>query len=178
MSGTPILRATILDKIFPNLYKSIIFGCIIVFFLLLVFYNNLSRATFTVLPSCFAMSWLLIALKFLNIEISIYSAIAFVILIGASVDGSLQLWASFYEKQGGTALIVLQRKFTGIVISQMASLVGTYGLLISSHPGLRSIGVLSLIGLLCIFAAQLTIFPLIAGALDNYRIRKKERKNL
>lgn len=175
MSGTPILRATILDMIFPNLYKSIIFGSIIVCFLLLVFYNNLSRATFTVLPSCFAMSWLLIALKFLNIEISIYSAITFVFLIGASVDGSLQLWASFYEKQGGTALIVLQRKFTGIVISQMACLVGTYGLLISSHPGLKSIGVLSLIGLLCIFAAQLTIFPLIAGALDNYRIRKKKK---
>lgn len=177
LSGTPILRATILDKIFPNLYKPIIFGCIIVFFMLLVFYNNLSRATFTVLPSCFAMSWLLILLKFLNIEISIYSAIAFVFLIGASVDGSLQLWASFYEKQGGTALIVLQRKFTGIVISQMACLVGTYGLLISSHPGLKSIGVLSLIGLLCIFAAQLTIFPLIAGALDNYRIRKKQSKH-
>ncbi|MBO7062608.1 MAG: MMPL family transporter [Fibrobacter sp.] len=174
LSGTPILRATILDKIFPNLYKPIIFGSIIVFFMLLVFYNNLSRATFTVLPSCFALSWLLILLKFLNIEISIYSAIAIVFLIGASVDGSLQLWASFYEKQGGTALIVLQRKFTGIVISQMACLVGTYGLLISSHPGLKSIGVLSLIGLLCIFAAQLTIFPLIAGALDNYRIRKNQ----
>ena len=174
LSGTPILRATILDMIFPNLYKPIIFGCIIVCFMLLVFYNNLSRATFTVLPSCFAVSWLFIFLKFLNIEISIYSAIAFVFLIGASVDGSLQLWASFYEKQGGTALIVLQRKFTGIVISQMACLVGTYGLLISSHPGLRSIGVLSLIGLLCIFAAQLTIFPLIAGALDNYRIRKNQ----
>ena len=177
LSGTPILRAAVLDKIFPNLYKPIIFGCIIVCFMLLVFYNNLSRATFTVLPSCFAVSWLFIALKFLNIEISIYSAIAFVFLIGASVDGSLQLWASFYEKQGGTALIVLQRKFTGIVISQMACLVGTYGLLISSHPGLKSIGVLSLIGLLCIFAAQLTIFPLIAGALDNYRIRKKQLKH-
>jgi predicted RND superfamily exporter protein len=177
LSGTPILRAAVLDKIFPNLYKPIIFGCIIVCFMLLVFYNNLSRATFTVLPSCFAVSWLFIALKFLNIEISIYSAIAFVFLIGASVDGSLQLWASFYEKQGGTALIVLQRKFTGIVISQMACLVGTYGLLISSHPGLKSIGVLSLIGLLCIFAAQLTIFPLIAGALDNYRIRKKQSKH-
>ena len=59
----------------------------------------------------------------------------------------------------------------------MACLVGTYGLLISSHPGLKSIGVLSLIGLLCIFAAQLTIFPLIAGALDNYRIRKKQLKH-
>lgn len=175
--GTPLLRAAVLDKIFPHLYKPIVFGYIMVWFLLLLFYNNLSRATFTILPSIFAVSWLLIILKILNIEISVYNAIAFVILIGASVDGALQLWASFYEKQGGTALIVLQRKFTGIVISQMASLVGTYGLLISSHPGLKSIGILSLIGLLCIFAAQLTIFPLIAGALDNYRLRKKKLKH-
>ena len=28
-----------------------------------------------------------------------------------SVDGSLQLWTAYYEKQGGTALNVLQRKF-------------------------------------------------------------------
>lgn len=175
--GTPLLRAAVLDRIFPHLYKPIIFGCIMVCFLLLLFYNNLSRATFTLLPSIFAVSWILMVLKILNIEISIYNAITFAILIGAGIDGSLQLWASFYEKQGGTAFIVLHRKFTGIVISQMACLVGTYGLLISSHPGLKSIGVLALVGLLCIFAAQLTIFPLIAGALDNYRLRKKKSKH-
>lgn len=175
--GTPILRAAVLDRIFPHLYKPVIFGCIVVCLLMLLYYNNVSRATFTLLPSIFATSWLFFALKFFNIGISIYSAIALVILIGASIDGSLQLWASFYEKQGGTALIVLQRKFTVIVISQMASLVGTYGLLISSHPGLKSIGVISLIGFICIFVAQLTITPLIAGSLDNYRIRKKNKKN-
>lgn len=175
--GTPILRAGVLDKIFPNLYKPVIFGSVFVCLILLMFYNNLSRATFTLLPSIFAMSWLFLCLKLLSINISIYSTIAFMFLIGASVDGSLQLWASFYEKQSGTALTVLQRKFVVIVISQVASFIGTYGLLISSHPGLKSVGVLSVIGLLCIYIAQLTIFPLIAGALDNYRIRKKNKQH-
>lgn len=171
--GTPLLRAAILDRIYPHLHKTAIFGCVMLCFLLLLFYNNLSRAVFTLLPSLFATSWILIILAVFNLGMSIYTGLALTLLIGASIDGSLQLWAAFYEKQGGTALIVLQRKFSPIIISQMASLVGTYGLLVSSHPGLKSTGIVSLIGLLCIFVAQLTIFPLIAGALDNYRLRKR-----
>lgn len=171
--GTPLLRAAILDRIYPHLHKTAIFGSVMLCFLLLLFYNNLSRAVFTLLPSLFATSWVLIVLAVFHLGMSIYTGLALTLLIGASIDGSLQLWAAFYEKQGGTALIVLQRKFSPIIISQMASLVGTYGLLVSSHPGLKSTGIVSLIGLLCIFVAQLTIFPLIAGALDNYRLRKR-----
>jgi predicted RND superfamily exporter protein len=98
-------------------------------------------------------------------------------LFAFSVDGSLQLWTAFYEKQGGTALTILQRKFFTVSVSQTASLIGTYGLLISSHPGLRSIGQICLLGLVCIFVSQMLIFPLIAGSLDNYRLlRQKKRK--
>ena len=112
-----------------------------------------------------------------GIELSVYSSLAFPIIIGASVDGSLQLWTAFYNKQEGTALTVMQKKFSSIAVSQMASLIACYGLLISSHPGLRSIGQVLLLGLLCIFAAQFTIFPLIAGSLDHYRIWKKKKES-
>ncbi|MCQ2121128.1 MAG: RND transporter [Fibrobacter sp.] len=176
VAGTSVLRAQFLDLVLANLDKTIFVGSVLVWLLLLLFYNRLSRAIFTALPSLFAMSWLLILIRIFGIELSVYSSLAFPILIGASVDGSLQLWNAFYEKESGTALTVLQRKFSSIGISQMASLIGSYGLLISSHPGLRSIGQISLIGLLCIFVAQFTIFPLIAGSLDNYRLRKKAKK--
>ena len=116
-------------------------------------------------------------MRFLGIELSVYSSLAFPVIIGASVDGSLQLWSAFYNKQEGTALTILQKKFSSIAISQMASLIACYGLLISSHPGLRGIGQVSLIGLLCIFTSQFTIFPLIAGSLDHYRIWKKKRES-
>lgn len=175
-TGLPVIRAAILDKILQNLDKTITVGSFLVWFLLLLYYNRLTRAIFTILPSIFAMSWLLILMRLFGIELSVYSSLAFPIIIGASVDGSLQLWSAFYSKQGGTALTVMQKKFSGIAISQMASLIACYGLMISPHPGLRSIGQVLLLGLLCIFMSQFTIYPLIAGALDHYRIKQAQKK--
>lgn len=175
IAGTAITRAQFIDRILSNTGKAIVLGTILVWVLLLVFYNRLSRAIFTLLPSIFAMSWLLLTLALKEVGITAYSALAFPLLIGASVDGSLQFWASYYEKMQGTALTILRRKYFSIIVSQLAALIGTYSCLISSHPGLRSIGQVVLIGMICIFAAQFTIFPLIAGSLDHYRLRKRQK---
>ena len=176
MAGVPVIRAKFLDLVLSNVDKTIFLGSVLVWFFLLFFYNRFSRAIFTILPSVFAMSWLLALINVLGIRLSVYSTIAFPILIGASVDGSIQLWTAYYEKRKGTALTLLQGKAFSISISQMASMIGTYGLLMSSHPGLKSIGQISFIGLICISIAQFTMFSLIAGSLDNYRILQRQKK--
>lgn len=173
--GTPILRASVLDAILANLDKSIFLGTILLWIILLLYYNKLSRAFFTILPALFSMSWLTITIHFNNIHLSAYSSLAYILLIGTSVDGSLQLWAAYYEKQRGTALTVLQNNLSSIIVAQLATFIGTFALLFSSHPGIRSMGEISLIGLVCIFISQFTIFPLIAGTLDQYRVIKKIR---
>lgn len=173
--GTPVLRASILDLILSNVGKSIICGTVILWFVLLLFFNNLNRAFFVMFPSIFAMSWLTIILYSCNFHISAYSALAIVLVIGASVDGSMQLWSSYFEKQGGTAVTVLQTKLSSVLVSQLATLLTPLAMIFSSHPGIRGMGQITLIGVVCIFVAQLTIYPLIAGALDNYRLRKKKR---
>ena len=176
VAGIPITRAIFLNRITNNISRPLQAGGILVFLFLLVYYNRFSRALFTALPSVFAASWFLAALNFFDVKISAYSALAFPILIGASIDGSLQFFSAYYEKQKGTALTILRDKFFTIFLSQMAAFIGTYGMLVSSHPGLRSMGYVSLTGLICIFIAQFTIFPLIAGSLDQYRLRQKRKK--
>jgi predicted RND superfamily exporter protein len=173
--GTPILRASLLDTILGNINKSIIFGTILLWLILLIFYNKLSRAFFTLLPSLFAMSWVTILVHLFNIQISAYSSIAFVLLIAASVDGSLQLWSSYYEKQGGNAWTVLHTKLIAVLVAQGAAFIGAIAMLLSSHPGIRSIGQIAAIGLICIFVSQFTIYPLVASTLDAYRILKKAK---
>ena len=176
IAGTPITRAIFLERITNNISRPLQIGAILVFLFLLVYYNRLSRAFFTALPSVFAACWFLAALNAFDVQISAYSALTFPILIGASVDGSLQFFTAYYEKQTGTALTILRDKFFTIFLSQMAAFIGTYGMLVSSHPGLRSMGYVSLIGLICIFISQFTIFPLIAGSLDQYRLRQHRKK--
>ena len=175
-AGIPITRAIFLDRITNHISRPLQVGGILVFLFMLVYYNRFSRALFTALPSVFAASWFLAALNAFDVKISAYSALAFPILIGASVDGSLQFFTAYYEKQTGTALTILRDKFFTIFLSQMAAFIGTYGMLVSSHPGLRSMGYVSLTGLICIFISQFTIFPLIAGSLDQYRLRQKRKK--
>ena len=174
--GTPILRASLLDAILQNIDKSIVLGTILLWLILLMFYNKLSRAFFTMLPSLFAMSWVTILVHFFNIQISAYNSIAFVLLIGASVDGSLQLWSSYYEKQGGNAWTVLHSKLISVLAAQGASFIGAIAMLLSPHPGIKSMGQIAFIGLLCIFVSQFTIYPLVASTLDAYRILKKAKK--
>lgn len=176
IAGTPITRAIFLERITNNISRPLQIGAILVFLFLLVYYNRLSRAFFTALPSVFAACWFLAALNAFDVQISAYSALTFPILIGASVDGSLQFFSAYYEKQTGTALTILRDKFFTIFLSQMAAFIGTYGMLVSSHPGLRSMGYVSLTGLICIFISQFTIFPLIAGSLDQYRLRQHRKK--
>lgn len=174
--GTPVLRAMLLDTILSNVGKSIILGTAILWLLLLLFINNLNRAIFIMLPSMFALSWLTVILYSMNFHISVYSALAFVLVIGASVDGSLQLWSSYFEKPTGTtASMVLQTKLSSVLTAQVASILGPIAMIFSSHPGIRNMGQVTLIGLVCILVAQLTIYPLIAGALDQHRLRKRKR---
>ena len=173
--GTPILRASLLDTILGNIDKSIIFGAIFLCLILLIFYNKLSRAFFTLLPSLFAMSWVTILVHLFNIQISAYSSIAFVLLIGASVDGSLQLWSAYYDKQGGNAWTVLHTKLIAVLVAQGSAFIGAIAMLLSSHPGIKSIGLIAAIGFICIFISQFIIYPLVASTLDAYRILKKAK---
>lgn len=173
--GTPILRASLLDTILGNINKSIALGTILLWLILLIFYNKLSRAFFTMLPSLFAMSWVTTLVHLLDIQISAYSSIAFVLLIGASVDSSLQLWSSYYDKQGGNAWTVLNTKLIAILVAQAASFIGAISMLLSSHPGIKGMGLIAGLGLICIFVSQFTIYPLVASTLDAYRILKKAK---
>ena len=173
--GTPILRASLLDTILGNINKSILLGTMLLWIILLMFYNKLSRAFFTLLPSLFAMSWVTILVHLFNIQISAYSSIAFVLLIGASVDGSMQLWSSYYEKQGGNAWSVLRTKLISVMIAQGASFIGAIAMLFSSHPGINGLGLIAALGLICIFISHFTIYPLVASTLDAYRILKKAK---
>ncbi len=176
VAGIPITRAIFLDRITNNFSRPLQVGGILIFLFILVYYNRFSRALFTALPSVFAACWFVASLNAFDVQISAYSALAFPILLGASIDGSLQFFTAYYEKQKGTALTILRDKFFTIFLSQMAAFIGTYGMLVSSHPGLRSMGYVSLTGLICIFISQFTIFPLIAGSLDQYRLRQKRKK--
>lgn len=176
MEGQALIHAQALNQILPFIFRSILFAIASISLILLLHYNKFSYTVFTLAPPIIAFIWILGIINLLGIKLSMYSALAFPLLIGMSLDGSLHFWNHYLSKQGGSAMDIVRRYGLSIAISQLTSFIGVYSLLTSSHLGLKSIGQVSFIGALSIAIASFVIFPILAIMLDDYRLKKKERK--
>lgn len=175
VTGPAIIRADILDLTLPYINRTIIVAIFAVFILTLLLYNKLSYSLFVLTAPIISFVWMLSSISFLDIKLSAYSALAFPLLIAISVDGSLQFWNVYFERTKTSAFLILNRIGPSIFISQLATLIGTYGLLLSSHNGLKSIGQISVLGLFFIILGHFIFFPLMAASLDFYRHKKRTR---
>lgn len=177
MEGQALIHAQTLNQILPYIFRSILFAIASIFLILLLYYNKFSYTLFTLFPPIIAFVWILGFINLFEIKLSMYSALAFPLLIGMSLDGSLHFWNHYLSKQTGSAMDIVRRYGLSIAISQLTSFIGVYSLLSSSHLGLQSIGQVSFIGALSIAIANFVIFPILAIMLDDYRLRKTKEKH-
>lgn len=175
-TGTALVRAELLDRTLPHFHKALLFGIAGVFFLTFLFFRKISFSLFTLLSPIVAFFWLLSLLRFLGIELSSYSALAFPLLIGMSIEGSIQLWFAYYERSTGSIHYILRTTGVTCLFSEILTFIVLFGLFLSSHPGLREIGLVAVLGILCIMLSHLFVFPLLAGWLDIRRIKRRKRK--
>mgnify|MGYP002621576918 CR=1 FL=1 len=176
MAGTALVRAAILDHTLPHFHKAILFGIVCVFLLTFLFYKRFYFSLLTLISPIIAFFWLLGLLRFLDIPITAYSCLAFPILIGTSIDGSIQLWNAYYEKSTGSIYYILRTVGVTCFFAEFLTIVVLFGLSLSSHPGIHSIGVIAILGMICLLFSHNFVFPLFAGALDRRRIRRRKHR--
>ena len=173
MTGTALVRADLLNRTLPHFHKTILAGIAGVLLLTLLFYKKISFSLLTITPPIIAFFWLLGLLRLFDISISAYSALAFPILIGMSLDGSIQLWNSYFENSTGSIHYVFRTTGITCLFAEFLTLIVLCGLFASSHPGIHEIGLISILGLFCLMLSHLFVFPLLAGAIDRRRIRRR-----
>ena len=69
--------------------------------------------------------------------------------------------------------VVIRSTGGAMFISMLTTMIGFFGLMMATHPGLNSIGRLALIGLLTCFVAAVLVLPAILEVLEGDKVRKK-----
>ena len=175
-TGTPLVRAELLNLTLPHFHKAILFDIAIVFLLTFLFYRRISFSLFTLVSPIVAFFWLLSLLRLLGISLSSYSSLAFPILIGMSIEGSIQLWNAYYERSTGSIHYILRTTGLTCLFAEALTIIVLFALTLSSHPGIREIGIVSALGIVCISLSHLFVFPLLSGWLDTRRIKSRTQK--
>lgn len=121
------------------------YSILAVFLILLMFYRSLELTLLTVIP--IGITWV-IALGFMSvmgIEFNILNIIISTFIFGLGLDYSIFITNAFL-KEYEIGLRVLKTYRTSILLSVFTTLLGIGALFFAQHPALRSISVVSVIG--------------------------------
>jgi len=172
-AGEPIIRAALLDLSLQDLRIGTLIGGMAILFWLLIFQDRRSRIFLILIPPAFGFLWFLGFMCSFGIPFTFYSILALPFLIGISIDGSLFLWQRYWEEGTGSVRFVYASGFRSVIVSYLIPIVAFLSVCFSSHPGLKSLGVVMVIGILSIVLAHTTIFPIVASFVDKRRYRRK-----
>ncbi|GHV12016.1 hypothetical protein AGMMS49938_03750 [Fibrobacterales bacterium] len=174
-TGAPIIRAALLDLTLPELHKCILLGGFSILLWLLIYQNRRNRIFLLLISPLFGFLWFFGFLNMFGIPLTVYSVFAFPFLIGISIDGSLFLWHRYWEEGTGSLRFVCLQSGRTVAVSYLIPIVAFFGLCFASHPGLRSLGVVSVLGFICILLAHIVIFPVAASMVDGRRYGNRRR---
>ncbi|QED36984.1 MMPL family transporter [Antarcticibacterium arcticum] len=127
--------------------KLIGYSLIAVCFILLLFYRSLELTLLTLLP--IGITWVITLglLAILNIEFNILNIIISTFIFGLGLDYSIFITNAFLSEYE-TGVKVIKTYRTSILLSVITTLLGIGALFFAEHPALRSISIVSIIGVI------------------------------
>ncbi|MCF4101631.1 MMPL family transporter [Gillisia sp. M10.2A] len=150
------------------------YSIIAVFLVLMLFYRSLEVSLLTLLP--IAITWVIALgiMAMLGIEFNILNIIISTFIFGLGLDYSIFITNAFLkEYELGEKVLGIYR--TSILLSVCTTLLGIGALFFAKHPALRSISVISIIGVL---SALLVAFVIQGYIFDRlFIIRMKSGKS-
>ncbi|MBK9274235.1 MAG: 1-acyl-sn-glycerol-3-phosphate acyltransferase [Flavobacteriales bacterium] len=133
---------------------------LLVFGVLLITYGRIELAVITFLPMLLSWVWILGICGLFDIPFNMVNVLVCTFIFGLGDDYCLFTSSGILNRyrDGSDDLPAIR---TGVVLSVASTVIGTGVLLLAEHPALRSIALLSVVGMLCILVISLTVQPVL-----------------
>ena len=142
---------------------------ILVFFLTVADLRSLSRGTGAMLGLLAGMAWAAGGLALFKVDISLVNFVGIPILMGLGIDVVIHLLHRLHEEGPGRIRFALTTTGWAAAISSITTIASFASLTFASNQGVRSLGLIVVLGLTLITAAAFTVVPL--GWMTVWKVR-------
>lgn len=132
---------------------------VIVALLMLVNFGSLRWALLALLPLAVGVLWMLLLMELLDLSLNFYNLVVLPAVLGIGNDAGVHLVHRYREEGRGSIRYVLRSTGEHVAMGSLTTMIGFGGLLLSFHPGLRSIGELAVVGIGTTLLAALLFLP-------------------
>lgn len=154
------INETFLGNLKNDFDRLIRYSFLVVFLLLLLFFRRIELALITIIPIMLTW-WLTIGIMGLvGLEFNVFNIIISTFIFGLGIDYSIFISNGLIKKyKYGTDTLPTYR--AAIILSVITTILGVGALIFAQHPALKSIAIISLIGILSAMFIAFTIQPLL-----------------
>ncbi|MCU4173554.1 1-acyl-sn-glycerol-3-phosphate acyltransferase [Carboxylicivirga sp. N1Y90] len=170
----PVSDLLILDKqFFTNRFfevlkddftKLINYSMIVVFLIILLFWGRIELALITFVPIVLSWQWTIGLMGLFDIQFNIFNIIICTFIFGLGIDYSIFLTQGLINKHKYGTKSILPYKVS-ILLSVSTTLIGVGVLIFAQHPALKSIAIVTVLGILSVILISFTILPFIFNLL-------------
>lgn len=149
------------------------FSSLLVFFSILVIYGRIELTLFAFFPMVLGWIWILGIATIFDIPFNFINIIVATFIFGLGDDFSIFTTDGLIQ-QSRTGVNSLKSTQSGIILSGLATMIGTGVLVFAKHPAIHSIGTISIIGIGSIMLITLYVQPRVY----NFFVLNRTKKGL
>ncbi|HEX5753542.1 MAG TPA: MMPL family transporter [Archangium sp.] len=146
----------------------------VVFLTILLSLRSFKRACLVAGPLFLGMLCLAGGMYLFDVQLNFINAVVLPNLLAIAVDNSVHLFHRYEEEGPGSLGHVVRHTGFAAVVATLSNAAGYGALLISHHAGLRSIGQIALLGVMCTFLGTTVFFPAMLALLERWKNRKRD----
>ena len=162
LTGTNVLNQRVRQVVRKDAWMAGILGLVLVALLLWVDFRRIRHTFLALVPLAVGIIWMLGAMAVLGMELNFMNIFVTTMIIGIGVDYGLHVVHRYRETEG-RGLDETRRGLveTGnaIVVAALSTVCGFGSLIFSHYPGLRSVGLVAILGAVFTALVAVTILP-------------------
>jgi hypothetical protein len=146
-------------------------AALVVFLAIFASLRSLKRALLVAGPLFLGMVCLAGGMFLFDVQLNFINAVVLPNLLAIAVDNSVHLYHRYEEEGPGSLGKVVRNTGLAAVVATLSNAAGYGALLVASHQGLRSIGQIALLGVVCTFMGTTVFFPALLALIERWKGR-------
>jgi uncharacterized protein len=162
LTGTNLLNQRVRQVVRRDAWIAGLLGLALVALLLFLDFRTVRHTVLALVPLAVGIVWMLGAMALLGIELNFMNIFVTTMIIGIGVDYGLHVVHRYRETAGRGAAATragLVETGNAIVVAALSTVAGFGSLVFSHYPGLRSIGLVAILGAVFTALVAITVLP-------------------
>ena len=167
LSGVNTVSARLRELVKSDAVVAAVVGFVLVALLLWIDYRKPFDTALSLSPLVVGIVWMLGAMAVVGIDMNFFNVFVSTMIIGIGVDYGVHMIHRYREEQNsGKLLEGLEETGKAIILAALSTSVGFGSMSLSHYPGLRSMGLVAIMGALATAVVAVTLLPALMGLRD------------